>query len=63
MNITKKHENTMKNTIQHNHYKNQTNNTRLTQFRKQTNFSGNGARQTIVGEVQFLCRMKNDKQA
>jgi hypothetical protein len=36
---------------------------RLTQIRHQGNLTWNGARQTIAGERQVSCRMKNDKQA
>ncbi len=39
------------------------NNTKLTQFWKQTKLTWNRARQTIVIEIQDNCRMKNDKQA
>jgi hypothetical protein len=48
---------------QHNHYNKQPNNTPLTQIRHQGNLTWNGARQTIYGESQPSCRMKNDKQA
>jgi hypothetical protein len=53
----------MKNTWQHNHYNKQPNNTRLTQISHQPNFTWNHAGQTIYGEIQVICRMKNDKQA
>jgi hypothetical protein len=58
-----KHESTMINTWQHNHYNKQPNNNRLTQIGHHGNLAWNRARQTIAGEKQPSCRMKNDKQA
>jgi hypothetical protein len=39
------------------------NSTRLTQIGHQGDLTWNRARQTISGEIQVSCRMKNDKQA
>jgi hypothetical protein len=61
--MTSKHESTMKNTWQHNHYNKPSNNTRLTQIGHQGNLCWHRAYQTIAGKNQWICRMKNDKQA
>jgi hypothetical protein len=63
MRNTWQHNGTMNNSWQQNHYNKQPNNTKLTQIRHQPNFTWNRALQTIYGEIQVSCRMKNDKQA
>ncbi len=61
--MTSNHESPMKNTWQHNHNNKQPNDTQLTQFSKQPKLTWNSAHQTIYGEIQPSCKMKNDKQA
>lgn len=46
----------------HHHHGKQANNTRLTQSRQEPNLTRNRSHQTIAGEVQPSCRMKNDGQ-
>jgi hypothetical protein len=62
--MTSKHESTTKNTHDNTIIPTSKQTiTRLTQIGHQGNLTWNCAHQTIAGERQVSCRMKNDKQA